>query len=54
MTEQGEAPKVLIGKHVEVLDKGWIELQDLMGDDLAIINAARVSYLGESKRLRTR
>jgi thymidylate synthase (FAD) len=34
---------------VEVLDKGWIELQDMMGDDLAIVNAARVSFLGESK-----
>jgi thymidylate synthase (FAD) len=39
----------LIGKRVEVLDKGWIELQDMMGDDLAIVNAARVSFLGESK-----
>lgn len=40
---------ILVGKRVPVLDKGWIELQDLMGDDLAIVNAARVSYLGESK-----
>jgi len=39
----------LIGKRVPVLDKGWIELQDLMGDDLAVVNAARVSFLGESK-----
>jgi len=39
----------LIGQRVEVLDKGWIELQDMMGDDLAIVNAARVSFLGESK-----
>ncbi len=39
----------LLGKRVEVLDKGWIELQDMMGDDLAIVNAARVSFLGESK-----
>ena len=39
----------LIGKRVNVLDQGWIELQDLMGDDLAIVNAARVSFLGESK-----
>lgn len=39
----------LLGKRVEVLDKGWVELQDLMGDDLAIVNAARVSFLGESK-----
>ncbi len=39
----------LIGHRVPVLDKGWIELHDLMGDDLAIVNAARVSFLGESK-----
>ncbi len=39
----------LIGKRVGVLDKGWIELQDMMGNDLAIANAARVSFLGESK-----
>lgn len=39
----------LIGKRAPVLDKGWIELQDLMGNDLSIVNAARVSYLGESK-----
>ncbi|HEY3289502.1 MAG TPA: FAD-dependent thymidylate synthase [Anaerolineae bacterium] len=39
----------LLGKRVHVLDKGWIELQDVMGDDLAIVNAARASFLGESK-----
>ncbi len=46
----------LIGKRVAVLDKGWIELVDLMphpasgvSGDLAIVNAARVSFLGESK-----
>jgi len=46
----------LIGKRVSVLDKGWIELVDLMPHpdsdvegDLAIVNAARVSFLGESK-----
>lgn len=39
----------LIGKRVDVLDQGWIELQDVMGDDLAVVNAARVSFLGESK-----
>lgn len=46
----------LIGKRVEVLDKGWIELVDMMphpdsdiSGDLAIVNAARVSFLGESK-----
>jgi thymidylate synthase (FAD) len=39
----------LIGKRVEVLDQGYVELQSIMGDDLAIVNAARVSFLGESK-----
>lgn len=46
----------LINKHVQVLDKGWIELVDMMphpdtgvSGDLAIVNAARVSFLGESK-----
>lgn len=49
-------PHSLIGKRVDVLDKGWIELVDLMphpsgevSGDLAIVNAARVSFLGESK-----
>jgi thymidylate synthase (FAD) len=42
-------PQHLLGKRVTVLDKGWLELQDVMGDDLAIVNAARVSFLGESK-----
>ena len=35
MSERSE----LIGKQVPVLDKGWIELQDLMGNDLSIVNA---------------
>ncbi len=46
----------LIGKRVNVLDKGWIELVDLMphpntdiSGDLAIVNAARVSFMGDSK-----
>jgi len=46
----------LIGKRIKVLDKGYIELLDLMphpdsgiSGDLAIVNAARVSFLGESK-----
>jgi thymidylate synthase (FAD) len=39
----------LVGTRVDVLDKGFVELQSLMGNDLAIVNAARVSFLGESK-----
>jgi thymidylate synthase (FAD) len=44
-----DAINALKGRRVNVLDKGWVELQDVMGDDLAIVNAARVSFLGESK-----
>ena len=46
----------LIGKQIPVLDKGYVQLLDMMphpntgiGGDLAIVNAARVSFLGESK-----
>ncbi len=47
----------LIGKHVALLDgKGFIELLDMMphpdldtSGDLAIVNAARVSFMGDSK-----
>lgn len=46
----------LIGKSVDVLDQGFIQLVDLMphpstgvAPDLAIVNAARVSFLGDSK-----
>jgi len=45
-----------IPKRVDVLDKGFIELVDFLphpqtgvSGDLAIVNAARVSFLGESK-----
>lgn len=48
--------ETLIGKRIDVLDKGWIELVDMLphpdtgiSGDLAIVNAARVSFLGESK-----
>lgn len=48
--------QALIGKTVNVLDKGFVQLVDLMphpdtgvSGDLAIVNAARVSFLGESK-----
>ena len=39
----------MITRLVKILDKGSITLQDVMGNDLSIVNAARVSYLGESK-----
>lgn len=34
---------------IDVLDKGYIRLVDWMGDDLSVVNAARVSYAKESK-----
>ena len=34
---------------IEVLDKGYIELVDTLGDDLTPVNAARVSFGGRSK-----
>lgn len=36
-------------ERVKLLDKGYLELQEVLGSDLSIVNAARVSYLGESK-----
>jgi thymidylate synthase (FAD) len=46
----------LIGRRVPVLDRGYVELQDLMphpstdvSGDNAIVAAARVSFLGENK-----
>lgn len=29
---------------IEVLDKGYLRLVDILGDDLSVVNAARVSY----------
>ncbi|GAV11490.1 FAD-dependent thymidylate synthase [Paenibacillus sp. NAIST15-1] len=39
-------------KHV--LDKGYVRLVDVMGSDLSVVNAARVSYDKESKELTDR
>jgi thymidylate synthase (FAD) len=36
---------------VSVLDKGYVRLVDVMGSDLSIVNAARVSFSKESKEL---
>ena len=33
---------------INVLDKGYVRLVDVMGDDLSVVNAARVSYDKES------
>lgn len=34
---------------INVLDKGYVRLVDVMGSDLSIVNAARVSFAKESK-----
>lgn len=36
---------------ISVLDKGYVRLAETMGDDLTIVNAARVSYDKESREL---
>lgn len=41
--------EALIGQEFRCLDKGFIRLIDVMGDDTAIVQAARVSY-GEGTR----
>ena len=34
--------------NISVLDKGYVRLIDTLGDDLSVVNAARVSYDKES------
>ena len=38
-------------KKIDVLDKGYVRLVDVMGDELSVVNAARVSYDKESQEL---
>src|SRR5690625_2700775 len=38
-------------KKVDVLDKGYVRLVDVLGSDLTVANAARVSYAKESFEL---
>lgn len=38
-----------MSEKIQVLDKGFIELVNHMGDDNTVVSAARVSHLGESK-----
>lgn len=56
--EQSERPETYLARRDRILgdDKSWVELQDLMphpvlgiSPDLAVVSAARVSFLGESK-----
>lgn len=42
---------VILGKEFKVLDDGFVRLIDYMGDDGAIVQAARVSYGAGTKKL---
>ena len=44
------AMEALRGKIIPVLDDGHISLVDYMGDDLAVVDAARVSFFGHSSK----
>ncbi|MEY2719030.1 MAG: hypothetical protein RLZZ273_396 [Bacteroidota bacterium] len=48
MTEEVAA---LVGKEFPCLDKGFVRLIDVMGDDNAIVQAARVSYGSGTKKV---
>ena len=48
MTEQVQE---LIGKEFPCLDNGFVRLIDVMGDDAAIVQAARVSYGAGTKKI---
>src|SRR5690606_1058278 len=39
---------------INVLDKGYVILHDVMGDDLTVVNSARVSYDKKSEELTER
>jgi thymidylate synthase (FAD) len=41
-------------KKIDVLDKGYVRLVDVLGNDLSVANAARVSYDKESKDMSER
>ena len=42
------------GDSIQVLDDGYVRLVDTLGDDLSVVNAARVSYDKESSDFETR
>jgi len=48
MTEDVQA---FVGKELPCLDKGFVRLIDVMGDDAAIVQAARVSYGSGTKKV---
>ena len=49
--QKSESAEKLIGKEFKVLDHGFVRLVDFMGDDGAIVQAARVSYGKGTKKV---
>ena len=43
-----------MNKTINVLDKGYVRVVDVLGNDLSVVNAARVSYDKESSRFESR
>lgn len=43
-----------VGTMINVLDKGYVRLVDVMGDDLTVVNSAKVSFDKRSEELRDR
>jgi thymidylate synthase (FAD) len=41
----------LLGRRIDCLDKGFVRLIDVMGDDASIVQAARVSYGSGTKKV---
>src|SRR5512140_3413129 len=46
------ALEAILGEPFRVLDDGWFRVIDYMGDDAAVVQAARVSYGRGTNRLR--
>ena len=40
--------RTALGKRLPVLDKGWVQLEDCMGGDEAVIRGARICYQSET------
>jgi thymidylate synthase (FAD) len=51
--EERESPEELRGQPIAVHDHGFVRLVDYMGDDAAIVAAARVSYGAGTKTVRS-
>lgn len=51
--KRAESPYIngILGKEIEVLDKGFIRVIDYMGNDSAVVQAARISYGEGTKKV---